>query len=83
MFIFPTSRPKGKPNMVLDLRGGRISEYRSKKYYYCVKISSSHHEVLLAFDTSLEQAKWLERATKVNLIKTLIIIISIVRVSCV
>ena len=65
MFVFPASRPKGRPNIVLDLRGGSISEHRSKKYYYCLKIVASHHEVLLAFDSGLEQAKWLERAGKV------------------
>ena len=65
LFIFPTSRPKGKPSLVLDLTGGNMVEHRSKRSYYCVKVSASRREVLLAFDTRLEQSKWLERAAKV------------------
>ena len=66
MFVFPGSRPKGKPNLVLDLRGGRIEEHKSKKHFYCLKVTASHREVRLAFETSLEQSRWLERAAKVN-----------------
>lgn len=66
MFIFPGSRPKGKPNLVLDLRGGRIEEHKSKKHFYCLKVTASHREVRLAFETGLEQSTWLERAAKVN-----------------
>ena len=66
MFVFPGSRPKGKPSLVLDLRGGRVEEHRSKKFHYCLQITASHREVRLAFDTGLEQTKWLERAAKVN-----------------
>ena len=65
MFFFHGSRPKGKPNLVLDLRGGRIEEHKSKKYFYCLKVTASHREVRLSFDSSLEQSKWLERAAKV------------------
>ena len=66
MFVFPGSRPKGKPNLVLDLRGGRIEEHKSKKHFYCLKVIASHREVRLAFETGLEQSKWLERAAKVK-----------------
>ena len=65
LFIFPTSRPKGKPTLVLDLAGGRMTEYKSRKSYYCVKVMAARREVLLAFDSRLEQSKWLERAAKV------------------
>ena len=65
MFVFPASRPKGKPNLVLDLRGGTIVEHKSKKHLYCLKVTASHREVRLAFESSLEQSKWLERAAKV------------------
>ena len=67
MFVFAGSRPRGKPNLVLDLRGGRVEEHKSKKFFYCLKITASHREVRLAFDTGLEQTKWLERAAKVLL----------------
>ena len=66
LFIFPTSRPKGKPTLVLDLTGGKMTEHKSKKSYYCVKVAALRREVLLAFDTRLEQSKWLERAAKVD-----------------
>ena len=66
MFVFPGSRPKGKPNLVLDLRGGRIEEHKSKKYFYCLKVTASYREVRLAFETGMEQSKWLERAAKVK-----------------
>ena len=65
LFIFSTSRPKGKPSLVLDLAGGKLQEHRSKKSYYCVRVSASRREVLLSFDSRLEQSKWLERAAKV------------------
>lgn len=66
LFIFPTSRPKGKPSLVLDLTGGKMAEYKHKKSYYCVKVSASRRDILLAFDTRLEQSKWLQRAAKVS-----------------
>ncbi|MCG8621953.1 MAG: PH domain-containing protein [Proteobacteria bacterium] len=66
LFIFSSSRPKGKPFLVLDLIGGKMTEYKSKKSYYCVKVSASHKEILLAFDSRLEQSKWLESAAKVR-----------------
>ena len=78
MFIFPGSRPKGKPNLVLDLRGGRIEEHKSKKYFYCIKVTASHREIRLAFDSGLEQTKWLERAAKVCLMIVSIIILFLV-----
>ncbi len=65
MFIFGAARPKGKPTLVLDLTGGNISEYKSKRHFYCVRIVASRREVLLAFESRLEQSKWLERAAKV------------------
>ena len=65
LFVFPSSRPKGKPSLVLDLTGGKMVEYKHKKSYYCVKVSASRRDVLLSFDTRLEQSKWLERAAKV------------------
>lgn len=68
MFIFSGSQAKGRPNLILDMRGGKMFEHKSKKHFYCIKIAASHHEVLLAFNTSLEQAKWLERAGKVQII---------------
>ena len=66
MFIFSGSQPKGKPNLVLDLKGGRIDEHKSKKHFYCVQVTASHHVVRLAFESGLEQSKWLERAAKVK-----------------
>ena len=41
-------------------------EHKSKKSYYCVKVVASRREVLLAFDSRLEQSRWLERAAKVR-----------------
>lgn len=41
-------------------------EHKNKKSYYCVKVSASRREVLLSFDSRLEQSKWLERAAKVG-----------------
>ena len=66
MFIFGAARPKGKPTLVMDLTGGSITEYKSKKHYYCLKICASRKEVVVAFESRLEQSKWLERATKVS-----------------
>ena len=71
MFVFPGSRPKAKPNLVLDLRGGRIEEHKSKKHFYCLKVTASHREVRLAFETGLEQSRWLERAAKVKVMMAL------------
>jgi hypothetical protein len=65
LFIFSTSRPKGKPALILDLTGGKMLEHKSKKSYYCVRVSASRREVLLSFDSRLEQSRWLERAAKV------------------
>lgn len=65
MFIFATSRPKGKPTLVLDLTGGNITAHRIKKHFYCLKITASKKEVLLSFESRLVQSKWLERAAKV------------------
>lgn len=72
MFVFAHSQPRGKPNLVLDLQGGLIEEYKSKKHFYCVKITASRREVLLAFDTRLEQSRWLERAGKVRITSTVL-----------
>lgn len=66
LFIFSTSRPKGKPSLVLDLTGGKMVEHKTKKSYYCVKVCASRREVLLSFDSRLEQSRWLERAAKVS-----------------
>ena len=66
MFVFATSRPRGKPTLVLDLRGGTIEENKSKKYSFCLKVTTSRSVVLLAFETRTEQSKWLERAGKVR-----------------
>ncbi len=66
MFVFASSRPRGKPTLVLNLQGGTIEEYKSKKYSYCLKIETSRHVLLLAFETRMEQSKWLERAGKVR-----------------
>ena len=66
MFIFATSRPKGKPTLVLDLTGGSIMEHKSKKHFYCLKITASRKDVLLSFESRLEQSKWLQRAAKVS-----------------
>ena len=41
-------------------------EHKSKKSYYCVRVSASRREVLLSFDSRLEQSKWLERASKAS-----------------
>lgn len=65
MFIFATSHPRGKPTLVLDLRGGTVEEYKSKKYMFCLKVATPRSVVLLAFQSRLEQSKWLERAGKV------------------
>lgn len=65
MFIFATSRPKGKPTLVLDLTGGNITAHRIKKHFYCLKITASKKEILLSFESRLVQSKWLERAAKV------------------
>lgn len=65
MFIFATSRPKGKPMLVLDLTGGNITAHRIKKHFYCLKITASKKEILLSFESRLVQSKWLERAAKV------------------
>ena len=67
MFIFSGSQPKGKPNLVLDLKGGRIDEHKSKKHFYCVQVTASHRVVRLAFESGLAQSKWLERAAKVKI----------------
>ena len=66
MFIFSSAKPKGKPNLVLDLRGGKITGHKSKRFFYALKINASRKEVLVAFESRLEQAKWLERASKVS-----------------
>ena len=65
MFIFASSHPKGKPTLVLDLKGGAIEENKTKKYLFCLKVTTSRSVVLLAFQSRLEQGKWLERAGKV------------------
>ncbi len=67
MFIFATSHPKGKPTLVLDLRGGTIEENKSKKYLFCLKVATSRSILLLAFQTRLDQSTWLERAGKVQI----------------
>ena len=66
MFIFATSRPKGKPTLVLDLTGGNITAHRIKKHFYCLKVTASKKDILLSFDSRLEQSKWLQRAAKVR-----------------
>ena len=67
MFIFATSHPRGKPTLVLGLRGARVEENKTKKYPFCLKITTSRSVVvLLAFESRLEQGKWLERAGKVR-----------------
>lgn len=71
MFIFATSRPKGKPTLVLDLTGGSIMEHQSKKHFYCLKITASRKDVLLSFESRLEQSKWLQRAAKVGVYNVL------------
>ena len=65
MFVFATSRPRGKPTLVIDLRGGTVEEYKSKKYSFCLKITALRGVVILAFNTRMEQSTWLERAGKV------------------
>ncbi len=68
MFIFPSAQPKGKPNLVLDLIGGKISEHKSRYHIFCLRITSSGREVLLSFETRFEQTKWLERAGDVSMV---------------
>ena len=66
MFVFATSRPKGKPTLVLDLTGGNITAHRIKKHFYCLKVTASKKDILLSFDSRLEHSKWLQRAAKVR-----------------
>ena len=66
MFIFASAHPRGKPTLVVDLRGGNIEEYKSKKCAFSLKIATSRCVVLLGFASRLEQSKWLERAGKVS-----------------
>ncbi len=66
MFIFPSSQPKGKPNLAIDLRGGKISEYKSRRHIFCLRIMSLGREMLLSFESRFEQSKWLERAGNVR-----------------
>lgn len=65
MFVFASSHPRGKPTLVVDLKGGTVEEYKSKKHLFCLKISTSKSMLVLAFETRMEQSKWLERAGKV------------------
>ena len=66
MFVFASAQPRGKPTLVLDLRGGTVEESKSKKYMFCLKITTSRSVALLAFESRLEQATWLERAGQVR-----------------
>lgn len=66
MFIFASSHPRGKPTLVLGLRGGTLEENKTKKYPFCLKVATSRSTVLLAFESRLDQATWLERAGNVN-----------------
>lgn len=67
LFVFSTSKPSGKLSYVVDLSGSTITEYRSKKYLYSLKIVSPRKQVALAFDTRFDMSKWIERAAKVVL----------------
>jgi len=65
MFIFASMKPKGKPTLVVDFKGAEVGAYKSKKYFFCLKITTGRHIVCLAFDSRMEQSKWLERAEQV------------------
>lgn len=65
IFVFAGAHPRGRPTLTLDLTGGSIGEFKSKKHLYCLRVSGSRREVLLAFESRLELSKWLERAAKV------------------
>ena len=66
LHIFSSSTPKGKPSLSLDLAGGNVTEYETKKHMYCVQIVSSKKTVFLSFDSRYDQSVWLKRAAKVS-----------------
>ena len=45
LHVFSSSTPKGKPSLSLDLAGGNVTEYETKKHMYCVQIVSSKKTV--------------------------------------
>ncbi|XP_019862356.1 PREDICTED: PH domain leucine-rich repeat-containing protein phosphatase 2-like, partial [Amphimedon queenslandica] len=65
LHVFSSSTPKGKPSLTLDLAGGNVIEYETKKHLYCVQIMSSKKTVFLSFDSRYDQSVWLKRAAKV------------------
>ena len=66
LHVFSSSTPKGKPSLRLDLAGGNVTEYETKKHMYCVQIVSSKKTVFLSFDSRYDQSVWLKRAAKVS-----------------
>ena len=66
LHVFSSSTPKGKPSLSLDLAGGNVTEYETKKHMYCVQIVSSKKTVFLSFDSRYDQSAWLKRAAKVS-----------------
>ena len=66
LHVFSSSTPKGKPSLSLDLAGGNVTEYETKKHMYCVQIVSSKKTFFLSFDSRYDQSVWLKRAAKVS-----------------
>lgn len=69
LYVFSSSKPKGKPSTILDLARGVITQQVDKKHFYCVQVATTKKIVLLSFATRLDQSVWLKKAEKV-LIKT-------------
>ena len=74
MFIFASVKPKGKPTLVVDFKGAEVGEYKSKKHFFCLKITTGRHVICLAFSSRMEQSKWLERAEEVILACCLLVL---------
>lgn len=66
LYIFSSSKPKGKPSTILDLARGVITEQADKKHLYCVQVATTRKVVLLSFATRLDQSVWLKKAEKVS-----------------
>lgn len=66
LYVFSSSKPKGKPSTILDLARGVITQQVDKKHLFCVQVATTKKIVLLSFTTRLDQSVWLKKAEKVK-----------------
>ena len=66
LYVFSSSKPKGRPSTILDLVMGVITEQSEKKHLYCIQVATNRKIAILSFATRLDQSIWLKKAAKVS-----------------